>query len=151
MKGVPLISANASADPSALLVSAVLPFVTMAMQTMQQQLHPASHPSRAAPARSDNNISNPDRASSPLPPIENELTACFKEFGRVKAINTASITAAIEGLHDAGFSPNTLDSPSVAHIQELTGLPKSQVYQLQKYANIWSGKIDRKRTRRARI
>ncbi|KAI0684932.1 hypothetical protein BC835DRAFT_1387051 [Cytidiella melzeri] len=133
-------------DTNSLLLGLATPLITMAMQQMSSW-HPNS-PSHCSAAvthpRSPVTLSC-DPRSSPPPPVDDKLRLCLKAFGRAKHLIPDVVARALAGLDDAAYSPDTIDNPTVERLQELTGLPEGQAYQLRRFAAAWSGKIEAKR------
>jgi len=143
----PAPAPTAALDTTNLLLTAVVPMVTMmAQQTMaslKKRFHRHYSPPSSLPP------SSPPRSSSPPPEIEEELDAFMQAFGQSKGISEVTIQAACEGLKAAQYSPDSLSEVTltVDHLQQLTGLPEGQVYSLRHFARVWCGKVDAKRAK----
>ncbi|KAI0691893.1 hypothetical protein BC835DRAFT_1359293 [Cytidiella melzeri] len=145
-------------DTNSLLLGLATPLITMAMQQMSSW-HPNSPSRRSAAVTHPRSPVTPscDPRSSPLPPVDDELCLCLEAFGRAKHLVPNVVAHTLAGLDDAAYSPDlcmfcntdTIDNPTVERLQELTGLPEGQAYQLQRFAAAWLGKIEAKHARHA--
>ncbi|KAF8868520.1 hypothetical protein CPB84DRAFT_1857570 [Gymnopilus junonius] len=103
----------ATTDPTALLLSTVVPMVTMmAQQTMSSAMnskrshqHP-SPPSSLPP-------SSPPPSSSP-PAIEDELELCLESFGQSRGISEELIEKAFAALKAENYSPAVISETTLA-------------------------------------
>ncbi|KAI0313041.1 hypothetical protein OF83DRAFT_1176045 [Amylostereum chailletii] len=140
---------SSAVDPSMLMMGMIAPLATMAMQHMVSWDQKTTG-SRASTSRE---VLSPPPAreaiSSPPLAIEDELTCCLEAFGHAKGISPDVIAAAIAGLDDTGYTPDSIPDLSVERIQELTKLPEGHAHALKKFAAAWSGKVEAKRARRA--
>ncbi|KAI0690535.1 hypothetical protein BC835DRAFT_1364246 [Cytidiella melzeri] len=137
-------------DMNSLLLGLATPLITMAMQQMSSW-HPNSPSHCPAAVTHPRSPVTPSRDphSSPLPPVDDELRLCLEAFGCAKHLVPDVVARALAGLNDAAYSSDTIDNPTVEHLQELTGLPEGQAYQLRRFAAAWSGKIEAKRAHHA--
>ncbi|KAI0685325.1 hypothetical protein BC835DRAFT_1421345 [Cytidiella melzeri] len=137
-------------DTNSLLLGLATPLIAMAMQQMSSW-RPNSPSRRSAAVTHPRSPVTPSRdpRSSPPPPVDDELRLCLEAFGRAKHLVPEVVARALAGLDDAAYSPDTIDNPTVERLQELTGLPEGQAYQLRRFAAAWSGKIEAKRARHA--
>lgn len=141
-----LDASPAPTDTTSLLLTAVVPAVTMMAYNMSETMKKSSKR-----ARSPLPPSSPlGPCSSPPPAVENELKVFLTSFAAAKGISSATIQDIFERLQDAQYDPDAISEMTLSnkHLQEITGLAEGQVYSLRKYARQWCGKIEAKRAKR---
>ncbi|KAF8147039.1 hypothetical protein K438DRAFT_1990008 [Mycena galopus ATCC 62051] len=137
---------SAASDTTNLILTTMVPVMAMMAQNMANNV---STPTAGIPPV-PRAPPSPVQASSPPPPVEDDLDVFFDAFCRAKNIPSGHMDAARAHLRDAFYTPDILSEQSVTseRLQELTGLPEGSVLQLRKFARQWSGKIEGKRARR---
>jgi len=129
-----------------MMMATVFPVMTMMAQNLTESMAKKSKASRAHASP----LSSPVRASSPPPPISDELDQFLDAFSRAKEIPQDRLSIARERLHEARYMPDVIGEPFVdfARLKELTDLAEGEVYSLKKFATEWSGRVASKRARR---
>lgn len=141
-------------DVATLLLSIVVPMVTMMAQSVTSTMQKASHRQRSPPSSlppsSPPPSSSPPYSSSP-PPVQDELDIFLEAFGCAKEISEECIDMMSVGLKAGYYTPDAIseDSLPFERLKVLTGLPEGQVYALRKFARAWCGKVDAKRAKRS--
>ena len=138
------------ADATTLLLSTVVPMVTMMAQNVTSSMQRASRHNRSPPSSLP--PSSPPWDSSPPPAIQEELDVFLQAFGRAKDISKDSICQMCDQLKARHYTPDAISEISLPfeRLQELTGLPEGQVYALRKFVRDWCGKVDTKRAKKIR-
>ena len=109
--------------------------------TMFSKSIPATH--ATVPAAAD-----PCRASSPPPPIEDELEKCLEAFRKAKGLSSEVIGIVLDNFRNVSYSPDAICEASPQRLEEVSGLKEGQVLTMKKFVREWCGKIDAKKARR---
>jgi len=127
-----------------MMMATMFPVMTMMAQNLTESMAKKSKAPRASPP------SSPVRASSPPPPVSDELDRFLDAFSRAKQIPEDRLATARQQLREARYLPDVIGEPFVefARLKELTALAEGEVYSLKKFAAEWSGRVASKRARR---
>lgn len=138
---------SATPDATNLLLSTVVPMVTMLAHNMTSAMQKPSRRRHSPPSSLP--PSSPPHPSSPPPAIEDELDLFLKAFGHSKGISDDHIEFVSDRLKAVQYSPDAISesSLSVECLRELTGLAEGQLYALRKFSREWCGKIELKRAK----
>ncbi|KAI1787692.1 hypothetical protein LXA43DRAFT_1064173 [Ganoderma leucocontextum] len=120
------------------LVASTEPVAPASPRVLGQRLVPSS------PSTSQ------QRASSPPPEVDEELTRCLESFARERRMPLLLIDEAILSLSNHSYTPDSIASVPVERLQEL--LPhfaEGQLYALRCFADTWYSRVEAKRARRS--
>ncbi|KAF8968731.1 hypothetical protein BDZ97DRAFT_1755029 [Flammula alnicola] len=125
---------SGSSDTANLLLSTIVPMVTMMAQNVTSNMQMSSRRRRSPPSSLP--PSTPPRGSSPPPAIADELDKFLHSFGLAKGLSIDMVSDVSEKLKAAHYTPDAISEISlpIERLQELTGLPEGQVYSLRKFS-----------------
>jgi hypothetical protein len=131
------IGSETSVDTNALLLQTLNSAFTMLSKTIPAAVHTVTH-----------SAADSYRASSPPPPIEDELEKCLEAFRKAKGLSSEVISVVLDNFRNISYSPDAICEASPQRLEEVSGLKEGQVLTMKKFVREWCGKIDAKKARR---
>jgi hypothetical protein len=121
-------------DPTALLVTAMLPFIANMSQNQSSPLPTPSTPARSA-------VGLP---SSPIPIPGSELHACLVDFNNAKGIDLIDHESVLANLD---LTPDILSDIPVARLGQVTGVVEGKLWKFQAFCKEWNEWLAAKKQR----
>ncbi|KAH7903026.1 hypothetical protein BJ138DRAFT_1198541, partial [Hygrophoropsis aurantiaca] len=132
-------SSTSSSDSTALLMAAILPFITSNLASRSPLASPSVEPS--TPTHQRHLSVTPQ---SPLPEPGSEIRTCLRDFLKAKDID---LTNAEQSLKALELTPDIIADVPVGHLCEVMAAVEGRVRKFQVFCKVWSDRLEDKKQR----